>query len=142
MDPASAIGLAASILAFVEFSWELVAGTVEIYRSPDGTTDNNARLEDVIDDLESLVESLQSDVSVKTRTEKKIKRLAQDCQEDAETLLGLLSELKATGKKRSVWHSLTARWRGLVKKEEVTELKARLQDYRSEIMLNLTIIIQ
>lgn len=142
MDPASALGLAASVLTFVDFAWDLVAGAAEIYRSPNGTSDENARLEDVIDDLESVAESLQDGGrSMKTRAEKKIKRLAQDCQEDAEELLALLSKLRAKNK-RSVWSSLMAKWKSLLNKEEIAELKERLREYRSDIVLNLTIIIQ
>lgn len=141
MDPASAFGLAASVIAFVDFAWELVTGAAEIYHSPNGTSDKNARLEDVIDDLESLAESLQNGATVKTRAEKKIKRLAQDCQADAEELLDLLSKLRATNR-RSVWSSLMAKWKSLLKKEEIADLKGRLQEYRSDILLNLTIIIQ
>lgn len=142
MDPASAIGVASSVLAFIDFSWKLIHGTVEIYRSPDGTSDENARLEDVMDDVKSLAESLQAGVSVRTKAERNIKRLAQDCQEDAEELLGLLSEMKVPGKRKTVWRSLGAKWMSILKKEKVTDLRSRLHDSRADLMLNLTLLLQ
>lgn len=142
MDPATAIGHASSIIAFIDLSWELVAGTWEIYRSLDGTSDEHARLEDVMEDLETLSQSLQAPILVKTKAEKNIIRLARDCQEDSAALLKLLSGLKVAGKRRTIWTSLQAKWKGILKKEEVAQLKSQLQESRAEIHLNLSIMIQ
>ncbi|KAJ4386171.1 hypothetical protein N0V93_009064 [Gnomoniopsis smithogilvyi] len=144
MDPVSAIGLASSIIAILDFSWELVAGTWEIYRSPDGTSDENAQLEDVIEDLKSLTDSLasQAQIPAKTTAENKIKRLAQYCQEDSQTLLDLLSGLRIVGKRRTIWRSLNSKWKSILKKNEVAQLKAQLQENRAEIQFHLTVMIQ
>lgn len=142
MDPISAIGLASSILTFVDFSWKLVQGTLEIYHSPDGTSDENARLEHVIADLDLMAESLQTNVSVRTKAERNIKDLAEDCREDSQALLGLLSEMKVPGKRRTLWRSLQAKWASILKKDKATELKNRLRDTREEIMLNLTQLLR
>lgn len=93
-------------------------------------------------DLESLAQAVQAQVPVKTKAEKNIIRLAQDCQEDSETLLELLSSLKAVGMRKRLWSSLNAAWQTILKKSEVTQLKAQLQESRAEIRVNLTIIIK
>lgn len=36
MDPASADGLASSIMAFIDFSWKLVQGSYQVYNSATG----------------------------------------------------------------------------------------------------------
>lgn len=142
MDPVSAIGLASSILTFVDFSWKLVQGTLEIYHSPDGTSDENARLEHVIADLDLLADSLQTGVSARTRAERNIKDLAEDCREDSKALLELLSEMKVSGKRRTLWRSLSAKWSSILNKERATELKNRLRETREDIMLNLTQLLR
>lgn len=142
MDPLSAIGLASAIVAFVDFSWNLVTGTWEIYHSLDGVATENACLEDVTDDLESLTQALEANFPVKTKAEKNIKRLAQDCKEDAKTLKDLLDEMKAPGKRRLFWKSLNAKWRSILNKDEVARLKSQLQESRAEIQLNLTAILR
>lgn len=142
MDPVSAIGLASAIIAFIDFSWNLVAGTWEIYHSPGGAAAENARLEDVTDDLDSLLKALEADVLVKTRAERNIQRLAENCKEDAKTLKALLEEMKAPGKRRLFWESLKAKWKSILNKEEVVQLKSQLQDSRADIQLNLIAMLR
>lgn len=142
MDPVYAVGLASAILSFVEFSWGLVSGTWEIHHTLDGITNENARLEDVMEDLGLLADALHSQVPVETQAEKNIARLAKDCQEDSKTLRGLLSSMKGTGKRRQVWKSLKASWRSILDKDEVAQLKSQLQGSRAEIQLNLITVLQ
>lgn len=136
------IGLASAIVAFVDFSWNLVTGTWEIYHSLDGVVAENARLEDVTDDLKSLTKALEADFPVKTKAERNIKRLAQNCKEDAKTLKDLLEEMKAPGRRRLFWKSLDAKWKSILNKDEVARLKSQLQESRTEIQLNLTAILR
>ncbi|KAG6358736.1 hypothetical protein INS49_012255 [Diaporthe citri] len=142
MDPLSAIGVASAIVAFVDFSWNLITGTWEIYHSLDGVATENARLEDVTDDLELLTQALEADFPVKIKAEKNIQRLAKDCREDAKTLKDLLDEMKAPGRRRLFWKSLNAKWKNILKKDEVARLKSQLQESRAEIQLNLTAILR
>lgn len=93
MDPVSAVGLASSVLTFVEFSWNLVGGAMEIYRSVDGTLVENARLDDVQDDLDSLSDLLSAQPTCKTRAERKIARVAKDCRADCKILQAFLKEM-------------------------------------------------
>lgn len=142
MDPVSAIGLASSILAFIDFSSELVAGTWEIYRSTDGSLDRHARLQDVIEDLKSLTQPLQAKVLVNRPSENKIVRIARRCQGDSEDLLKLLSGLQLDVKRRTLWSSLNAKWKAILKKKEVDELMSQLQENRAEIQFHMIAMIQ
>lgn len=142
MDPVSAIGLASSIIAFIDFSWELIAGTWEIYRSPDGVLDKHARLEDVIDDLKSLTEPLRAKVPTNTPAETKIQRLARYCQDDSQALLNLLTDLQLDVKRKTIWSSLSAKWKGILKKKEASELMAQLEENRAEIQFHVIVMIK
>lgn len=142
MIPLSAIGLASAIVAFLDFSWNLVTVTWEIYQSLDGVAAENARLEDVTDDLESLTQALEADFLVKTKAERNIQRLAKYCKEDAKSLKDLLDEMKAPGKRRLFWKSLNAKWKTILNKDEVSRLKSQLQESRAEIQLNLAAILR
>lgn len=142
MDPLSAIGVASAIVAFLDFSWNLVTGTWEIYHSLDGVAAENARLEDVTDDLESLTQALDTGFPIKTKTEKNIQQLASYCKEDAKTLKDLLEEMKAPGRRRLFWKSLNAKWKSILNKDEVARLKSQLQESRAEIQVNLTAMLK
>lgn len=142
MDPVSAIGLASSIIAFIDFSWELVAGTWEIYRSPDGSLDRYARLEDVIGDLQSLTQPLQAKIPVKSSSETRIERIARRCQEDSQALLTLLTDLKGNVERRTIWTSLNTKWKTILRQKEVAELMSQLEESRAEIHLHMIAMMQ
>lgn len=142
MDPVSAIGLASSVLTFVEFAWNLVGGATEIYRSVDGTLNENARLDDVQDDLDYLSDLLSVQPVCKTRSERKTARVAQECHADSKTLQTLLKEIAGPRNNRAVWRSLKASWMSIRSRKDVAELKTRLQEYRSEILLQVTLLLR
>ena len=141
MDPITAIGLAAAVVDFVGFSWGLVTGAREIYRSANGTLDENAHLEDIMVDLDSIADDLNKTSPGRTRAERAIKQLAEDCQGESAELLGKLRKLKVRGKK-TAWKSLKAKFASLLAKDDVNELKGRLQEYRSEITTNLILVLR
>lgn len=142
MDPLSAIGLASAIVAFVDFSWNLVTGTWEVYHSLDGVTAENARLEDAAHGLESLTQALKADIPVKTKAEENIQGLAKDCEAYAKELKDLLNEMKITGRKFWLGKSLIAKLKSHRNKDKVDRLKCQLQEFRAQIQLNLTVILR
>ncbi|KAJ0115527.1 hypothetical protein J7T55_010349 [Diaporthe amygdali] len=142
MDPVSAVGLASSILTFVDFAWSLLGGAVEIYRSVDGTLDENARLDDVKDDLDSLSDLLGVKPPCKTKAERRIARIAEDCRDDSNTLRDLLAEIAGGKNKRAFWRSLKASWSSIRSRKEIADLKVRLQEYRSEVLLHVTMLLR
>lgn len=137
MDPASALGLASAVVAIVDFSWKLLTGAREIHKSMEGGTAENAHLEDVTGHLESLMQVLTADVPVKTTAERNILHLAEECKKDAKALMDLLMELKVPGRRQSLWESLKAKWKSVMKKREVAQLKIRLQESRADIQVNI-----
>lgn len=54
MDPVSAVSFAATILTFVDFSWNLVKGSYQAYQSATNTTADDARLSTILADLEKV----------------------------------------------------------------------------------------
>lgn len=142
MDPVSTVSLASSILTFVEFAWNLVGGAFEIYRSVDGTLDENARLDDVQDELDSLSDLLSVQPTCKTRAERRIARVAEDCRADSKTLQVLLKEIAGSRNNRAVWRSLKASWLSIRSRKDVAELKDRLQEYRSEALLHVSLLLR
>jgi hypothetical protein len=144
MDYVSAVGLASSVITFVEFAWNLIAGAVETYRSVDGTLAENARLDDVKDDLDYLTDLLDKRLTGngKTKAERRIARVAADCHADSKELQSLLGEIAGPKGNRAVWRSLKASWMNLIKRKDVAELKTRLQEHRSVVLLQVTLLLR
>jgi hypothetical protein len=141
MDPVTAIGFAASILTFVDFSWNLITGTYEVYKSSTGTTSETAHISTVIGDLQEVSEGLNSDVEGKTTHEKYLCKLAGQCNHLSKDLLKILGKLEVT-EKDSKWQSLKVKWAGMRKEKEVASIEKRLDRYRSQILIRLNLMLK
>jgi len=141
MDPVTAVGLASAILTFIDFGWEVASGAVGVYRSLDGTLDENARLGDVMDDLHLIAEDLKTGSPGKTPLDRALKKLAENCLDDSKELQDILQKLSVKGK-RTAWKSLKASLASQLKSDQIKGLKRRLQESRSEILLHLNRIFR
>jgi hypothetical protein len=142
MDPISAVSFAASIITFVDFASELVSGASELYKSPTGRTANNIHIENVINDLQDVADDLNTDSLGNSKEAKRLRRLALNCKELAEKLLGVLRRLRLDGNQNRPWKSLVVMWRNMRKADEVDSIEERLREYRSEMMLELCLMMR
>ena len=141
MDPLTAVAFAGTIITFVDFSWSLLTGTYDVYGSSTGMTQQNARINDIISDLRDVSADLEGGLPVNSKHEKALRDLAAECSELAEELAALLKRLKRDEKKNSLWSSLKVKWASLMKAGDVEDMMERLRDYRSQIMLRLSLIL-
>lgn len=146
MDPATAIGVASSVIAFLDFSIEIVSGAWEIYKSLDGQTSANAHVSVIVADFENASASL----CVKNKYSKDIngepaiplsenERAILDLSDKCHAICVQLREalLKLTRKHKTVWASLKTAWLQRRKQSDIVKLHANLREYRSAIMLRL-----
>ncbi|KAH9208161.1 hypothetical protein DL95DRAFT_231652, partial [Leptodontidium sp. 2 PMI_412] len=138
MDPITAVGFAASILTFIDFSYKVVTGTAEVFQS--GSTSKNTHLSEIIGDLKNASEKLKDWPTPKSDHEKALQQLSVSCQEVAQRLVNLLARLSTTPGK-SKWMSVRVVLRGMKKDGEVEELENTLDKYRSQIILRLIQIV-
>lgn len=139
MDPITAVGFAASILTFIDFSYKVVTGTAEVFQS--GSTSKNTHLSEIIGDLKNASEKLKDWPTPKSDHEKALQQLSVSCQEVAQRLVNLLARLSTTPGK-SKWMSVRVVLRGMRKDGEVEELENTLDKYRSQIILRLIQIVR
>src|SRR5262245_13837752 len=112
MDPMTAASFAVSIIAFVDFSYDLIKG---IYGSTTRAT-KNAHISTVIDDLQKATEEIASDMEGNTKNERELCKLASSCRSLSHELLEILVKLKAT-ETNSKWQSLSLRWQSMRKEK-------------------------
>jgi hypothetical protein len=139
MDPVTAVGFAASILNFIDFSWNLVQGTYEVYKSGSGATAENAQISTILEDLQEVTEGLHSDLKVGSEYAKQLSKLANNCLGLSRDLTKTLEKLRV--KERNSWQSVKVAWSSMRKKKEVASIEKRLGDYRSEIILRLNMML-
>jgi hypothetical protein len=141
MDPITAVGFAASILQFIDFSWGVITGTYEIYKSTTGSTYENAHISTIVDDLERATDGLISDVEGKTKNEKELCKLADKCHDLSQDLLKILKQLQVS-EKNSKWQSLKVKVASMRKEKEIASIEGRLDRYRSQILVRLNFMLR
>ena len=102
MDPVSALGAAASVVQFIDFTETLFSGTYQIYKSATGQTKFNFDLMTITTSLNTLNNDLRSSLHLATldgkplsKVEAEIDTLCRGCSKVAEQLLLALENLKA-----------------------------------------------
>lgn len=138
MDPVSALGLVSAILTFIDFAHKVVTGADELYQK--ATTDENAHIENIVNDLDDAATDLTS-LPATTKHEKALNRLADKCREVSCELQQLLRGLTVSGKRTS-WKALKIAVRNIRKESMVTKLLARLDKYRGELLLRLSLMLK
>src|ERR1700749_785281 len=98
LDPFSAIGLAANILQFVDFSYKVIADAKEIYQSVSGSTCAHAELQSITESfvrLSSTFERPPDDArTTATTAEQEICKLAISCKSIADELIATIQNLQ------------------------------------------------
>ena len=151
LDPLTAISLASAIVQFVDFGSKIVGGTVEIYKSVNGATKENAELEDITVNINQLNdkismptvaiagEAISDDESILTGLALSSKAVAKD-------LLTLLRDLRGARGSGShkVWESfrmaVTAQtpWN----KEKIRGLERTLKEIQEAISHRLIVMMR
>lgn len=122
MDSLSTVAFAGTIITFVDFSWSLLTGTYDVYRSSTGITQQNARINDIISDLRDVSADLKGGLPVNSKHGKALRDFASECSELAEELAALLKKLKRDEKKNSLWSSLKVKWASVIKAGDVEDM--------------------
>jgi hypothetical protein len=142
MDPLTALGLAGNVVQFVDFSSKLLCGAYEVYSSTSGATAETADLDTVIKDLQAVTRRL-SPPSSKPRTDDEIalSSLVSNCRKLSEDIQKVLNKLQSKNPHQK-WASLRVAWSSMRKREKLVSLETRLNRYRSEILVRISIMIR
>jgi hypothetical protein len=148
IDPLSALGLAANIIQFIEFGSKLVSKSVQQYNSVAGSAADKQDVELVTRHVHTLAEDIIGTTTAKgtlSRNEDALKQLAQSCARAASELIVILESLKlgkdVRGGKRMV-QSLRQALRSMGQESRIDAFGHKLDDFRSELTLNLVMLTQ
>lgn len=130
-----AAGLASSILTFIEVSYKITKGAHEIYTSVSGTTEEHAHVVNVISDLEKASGRL----AVPGGGDAELASLSDQCRALSQDLLGILHKLQV--KDKNVLRSFSVAFASARKQKEIALIEKRLDQYRQQILLRLTVLI-
>lgn len=135
MEALAAIGLASSIVQFVDFSSKIVARAVKIYSSASGMTAEFEDIEVVTEELCLFTRRLRDPAADRLATDEhsNLLLLRSRCVELCKELEQLVQGTKAR-KAGSRISSLKASVKGLRQEKKLEELQVRLDRYRAQIL--------
>jgi hypothetical protein len=140
MDPFTAIGLASSIVQFVDFSTKLINGAREVYNSASGMTEENKSLESIVNEMKQLSSKLLPTTHhSRSEDEKALCRVAAECNILSDQILDLLGTIKPKlpkSKRQSAWAAV----KNKMHEREKLELQKRLDNCHSQLELQLNFL--
>ena len=140
MDPVAALGLAASIVTFIDFSWKLLYEVKDLNDSSTGASLEHDTLEKISNDLLSLNNDLTAPSAINA-IPAPIRDLAGQCKDVTIELLDVLNDLKVRGPHKR-WKSFVQALRSVWKKEEIEGLIKRLERLRDELQFRLQVLLK
>lgn len=147
MDPATAFQVACGALQLAEACYKATKTAYEIYKSADGLTSENRRVEHEIQDVEqassSVNESLKTLQSVGSLPgdQKRLKFVCEDCLELSTRLHGLLNRLKL-GKQEKKRHMISKLKDNFVEKNTIKEIRDELGRRQRQLNTDLLITLR
>ncbi|OCL11281.1 hypothetical protein AOQ84DRAFT_272155, partial [Glonium stellatum] len=140
LDPLTSIGLASSIVQFVDFTSKLVSKAREIHQS--GSTVEHDELEHVTRDLGDVSDRIQHfDTQPLSTLKQSLKALAKQCNELATKFLSTLSNLKAEDR-QTHWKSFRQALKAAWGKAELEDVATRLRSYRGQLSLHILVSLR
>ncbi len=140
MDPTAAIGLAANVVQFVDFSWKLFRDTKDLYESSTGASADHDILELIITDLAAFNDKLTAPTAPGAIPDE-MRNLASQCIYVIAELRDILNKIRVQGPRKK-WKSFVQALRSIWKKDQIDNLVKRLEALRSEIQFHLQLIIR
>ncbi|KAF2114241.1 hypothetical protein BDV96DRAFT_112563 [Lophiotrema nucula] len=136
MEALAAVGLASNVVQFVQFSCELLSKAREIRHSAHGNLKEHLELDTIAKHLKSHTDQLEVNVTQGSS----LYDILHQCRNIAIELSSAIQTLQngAPGKRRK-WQSFKDALRTVWKEKKITELQARLENLRSELILHLSI---
>ena len=136
MEALGSLGLAASLLQFIDFTSKLVANSSELYKSNDGLLDESRQIETATIRLILLNTKIKE--AAVSASDEALNQLSESCRVTADELITTLNRLKVHGvhsKRKTVRKALQAAWC----KGDIGQLEARLSRFKNELNLHILV---
>lgn len=140
LDPASAIGLAASIVQIIDFTANVLNKSHEYRTSEKGILVQHAEIETaaasfgkLMLELDNNTRDLKSLGSPSESFDDELRTLSKGLQDILRSLLEKLDELKVQGEKHRTWKSVRQSIRSVWNEDKIRELEQRLERYRKHV---------
>lgn len=132
-----AVGLASSIISFIDLASKIVRGSYEVYKSSTGSTAENDHTARVVGDLRRVAGTLKQ--NTEATGDEELAALSRSCYDLSGELIDLLQRFLPKGPGR--WQAFTAACLVFRKQKDVKVLEERLDRYRQQISQRLILLL-
>ncbi|KAI1302748.1 hypothetical protein F5Y03DRAFT_360885 [Xylaria venustula] len=136
MDPLTTIGLLSNIVQFIDFAARLLSKSRELYKSADGYLIETTELVKVTEHTSHLNKKLADDLG--SAAPRQLTAIIEGCQNVSGELLSALGQLKVQGRMDRC-KTIRQALKTVLSKKRVQELESRLDRFRREINLHITV---
>lgn len=142
MDPVTALGIAGTIVQFIDFGIRVVSKGNQIYRSGDGTSADRHDLALVTNDLLVLQTRLARETDCHaTEDDLELRKLSNAANELATKLLEKLNMVKAQGRFRR-WKSFRQALKSVCSQKDIDDMATRLGTLRDELQMRTMVSLK
>lgn len=138
MAELAALSLACNILQLMEVGVKICVAAQEQYNSRVGLTEYDKGVIADSQTLGNLIRQVQQD---RTRHgingDPDFRRIAQECETEAESLIQTVKEMGVRGNHNRAWESLKSASKRALKTSDIQKKISRLQDLRQQLTLHL-----
>lgn len=143
MEALVAIGLAGSIVQFVDCGIRWVSNARQLYNNISGLSDENAELELVITDIEKLIPQLRNRApGIGTDPEPELMELLVGSFKLAGELKHILQDLRVDPQKNHRAESITRSFKSLRKKSQIKDIERRLYRMRDQVCAHAVLLLR
>jgi hypothetical protein len=137
MEALAAVGLAGTVVQFIDFSVKLVSAAKQI--RDHGDTTETAQTSVLLHSTKELMANMQAPTTSRL-LDPALDALCKDCEEVAEELIAALDKLDVKGSQglRTVYKALKALWG----KEKILSIEQKLNGYRGQLILHVTVNLE
>jgi hypothetical protein len=137
MEAMAAVGLAGTIVQFVDFSVKLVSAAKQI-RDP-GDTAEIFQASALSQRTKELMSYMQAPTTTQ-RLDPVLDTLCKECEHTAEHLIAALDKLEEKGPQglRTIFKALKSLWG----REKILSIEQQLNGYRSQLILHVTVNLE
>ncbi|KAF3928117.1 hypothetical protein AA313_de0203723 [Arthrobotrys entomopaga] len=144
LDPLSALGIAAAVVQFVDFSTKLISKGKEIYKSADGVTITHAEQSALSSRLAQLTRALAESINpfttrnAPTPAEAALREVTLECMQFAEDFNDAINQLQVIGGNR-VWKSFRQALKSVWNKDKIEQQLVKQDRLRQQVIIHLLV---
>ncbi|EPS38220.1 hypothetical protein H072_8069 [Dactylellina haptotyla CBS 200.50] len=144
VDPLAALGAAAAVLQFLDFTTKLISKGRELYKSADGVLTDHAEQVALYSRLSKLNKALGESINTSAAqkqlslAEQALLEVSSECMQFADDLAQAIDKLRVTGNRRK-WNSFRQALKSVWMKDEIDKRMVTLDRLRQQVIIHLLI---